>query len=108
MLDTCSITAITLDSIHHYRVFTEHVTVSDASIGFASPASAFLALRCKVMLLYGLAFLCLDLESRWKHCAFVVNFKVPYAFKEEACVKFLFYSRRIDSHLVTYRNSPGG
>ena len=108
MLDTCSIAAITLDSSHHYRVFTEHVAISDASIGFASPASAFLALRCKVMLLYGLAFLCLDLESHWRHVAFVVNFKVPYAFKEEACGIFLFYCGMIDSLPVTYQSLLGG
>ena len=108
MLNTCSIATIILDSSHHYCVFTEHVIVSDAFIGFASPASVFLALRCKVMLFYGLAFLCFDLELHSKYCASVVNFTVPYAFKEEACGKFLFYYGRIDYLLMAYRNLTGG
>ena len=108
MLDTCSIAAITLDSSHHYCVFTKHVIVSDAFIGFASLVSVFLALRRRVKLLYGLAFLCFDLELHWKLCASVVNFTAPYAFKEEAYGKVLFYYVRIDSLLKTYRNLPGG
>ena len=108
LLDTCSIVAITLYSSHRYYVFTEHVTASDAFAGFASPVSASPALRCMVMLLYGLAFLYPDLESHWMYCAFVVNSTAPYAFKVEACEKFLFYCGMIDSPLMTYQNLLGG